>query len=1263
MVPTVEWGSRSVFVSSTFLDFQVERDYLRKVVFPEVSERLKTLRHHLVPIDLRWGVDTPSGGHSNGTPGASSSFEEESELRVLGVCFDEVMRSRPFMIVLLGDRYGWVPSPEATRKAVGREFRVDSVGKSVTALEIEIGILADPDQCRRVWFYFREQQPYGDPPGSTAAGALEALKARIRRQFPGRVKAYRATSHPDGQGQGQLEEFGRMVAENLWRDLEEELAGAPSQPSLHWAKYEDRVQADFVEVFGRWFRGRRELVEQLLDFALATESDSLVRGAMVLAESGAGKSSLYAHLVGHERLRQSGALVLYHATGVSARSNNADAMLLRWIAQLATVLGQAAPPDDETPKHKLWSTFAASLRAIASTLAADARRVIVLVDGYDQLDSASQGGEAAGLLGYIGNNVRVLVTMSLDGIAEADAPDLARFVMPPLTPDEMRQIASDRAQREHRQLNSRVLEALIAKRGPNGLPAASNTLWIELAMGRLLDFDQRDHASAKGLENGGIFPGEAINQTLINIVGEMPSDVVGMYQWLLQRMEDFPGVAFEWVRLFALFVTIGRKGWREADLLRLMAIGIASLIDKSYPSVQELQHRMNVFVLRPMDKIEPVPALKFAILRRAFAQHLAQVGAEGRYIFARAQMREAVARRYFNFVSAHPDVGQTELEEGLAALGQRTNIELRRSLGEKSLVPGKLVTMCHAIAFEYLRSLPSSDGLRSSESMYHCMFAQHKQPAGGLSHSPALYYASISDPSELRAATRSLAEYVASDQHFSSCVPTGWEMVNRMLGSSVSHGSPNNLRRTLGWLEPEPISRNTRIVVAERFQRHLAGELEKLTVGARRDEIVSKLQTTIEGVLEEVAQLAERHGSPLFRSQAALALGDQSMARGETGKAIELFRQAATEILANSGAGTGADELRLASIAHSRAGDALAAQGRPAEAINAFRTYASLLERRYREFPTEPGAGYDLAIGLCSLGGALFKAEQYDEAELTLLRAFEVLRTNPEVPEDELLQRDVCIFASELAKYLSPFGRRAETEELWRRSYTISRHKLASDPENTEFLLLAARCAAELGESDVASARLADAKQRFEEALECWHSLAVANPEHREASLNESLCLNALGKIAQLEGDAAGARRAFEHGLHALERMVARRADDVEVRRRLAMTHARLSEVAADLREVLFHKKRYVDIFRQLAAEFPEDSKAACDAAISLYRYGNFLNQFNSTLAQSFFRESYDRLIALSEDLPEDPVLRQDIRNTLDRLAQQGMEEPPADKL
>ena len=1133
----------------------------------------------------------------------------------------------------------------------------DAVGKSVTALEIEFGILADPEQCRRVWFYFREPLPGGDPPGSPAAVALEELKARIRRQFPGRFGTYRGASHPAGRGQTNLEEFGLKVAENLWSDLEEELRDAASRPLLHWTKLEDQVQADFVAIHGRWFRGHRELVEQLLDFTLATGGAGSLRAAMILAVPGAGKSSLYAHLAGHERLRQSGALVLYHAAGISTRSTGVDDILFRWVAQLAPALGREAP-DDEIPKYELQLTFAAYLREIASPPdPADAHRVVLLLDGYDQLDQPSQEGDDAWLLGDLGENVRVLLTMSPNRIPNAGRLDLARFVLPPLTPEEIREIVSDRSQREHRQLNPRVLEALMRKRGPSEQIAAGNPPWIELAMGRLLDFNERDYARAKDLENTGLSPDESINQAMTDIVGEMPPDVPGMYQWLLHRMEDFPVLDLEWVRLFAMFVAIGREGWRESDLLRLMAIGQASIFDQFSP-VQELQHLPVCFILKHMNQIQPVPALKFAVLRRAFAEHLAQRGVDGRYIFAQPQMREAVVRRYFNFVPAHPDVGYIELEEGLAALGQRANATLRGDLQEKGLVPGKLVTLCHQIAFEYLLSLPSSDGLRRSELMYHCMHAQHKLPFGGLSPSPGWYYASISDPSELRAATRVLAGYIASDEQFPFGEPAGWRMVERMLDPNISNGLPADMRRTRGWSELEPISGHPQTILIDRFQHHLARELERRVGSARRDEMLKKLQMRIEGELGELARLAERQGSRLGRSQAALNLGNQYMARGEASKAVDTFRQAAAELFDESGApppGTGADELLLIAIIHSRMGVVLESEGRSAEALDAFRTYVSLLERRSHEFPTDPRCEYDLAVGLGFLGGALFREEQYDEAKSTLLRALDILLMTPEIPADELLQRDLCLAAERLGNYLSAFGLTVEMEKSWQRSHTLARHRLAEDPENAELQAIAARCAQRLGEQAAASKRFDDSKRLLEEALSWWHRLAAAELDDREISLNQSLCLNALGKIAQMEGDIAGAYSRFDQRVQILERMIARKPDDTEARRSLAITHKRLSDLSLERGDVptsLHHHSQYVEILRKLAAELPGDPKAACDVAISLCSYGELLKQSTSPEhAEPFCRESYDRLLALSNSLPEDPLLRWDVEETLRRLA------------
>ena len=55
-----EWRSLPIFVSSPFLDMQAERDHLRNVVWPALTERLRERHHDLIPLDLRWGVETAS---------------------------------------------------------------------------------------------------------------------------------------------------------------------------------------------------------------------------------------------------------------------------------------------------------------------------------------------------------------------------------------------------------------------------------------------------------------------------------------------------------------------------------------------------------------------------------------------------------------------------------------------------------------------------------------------------------------------------------------------------------------------------------------------------------------------------------------------------------------------------------------------------------------------------------------------------------------------------------------------------------------------------------------------------------------------------------------------------------------------------------------------------------------------------------------------------------------------------------------------------
>ena len=48
------WRTVRVFVSSTFRDMHAERDWLARVVFPELRERCAARELHLTDVDLRW---------------------------------------------------------------------------------------------------------------------------------------------------------------------------------------------------------------------------------------------------------------------------------------------------------------------------------------------------------------------------------------------------------------------------------------------------------------------------------------------------------------------------------------------------------------------------------------------------------------------------------------------------------------------------------------------------------------------------------------------------------------------------------------------------------------------------------------------------------------------------------------------------------------------------------------------------------------------------------------------------------------------------------------------------------------------------------------------------------------------------------------------------------------------------------------------------------------------------------------------------------
>jgi hypothetical protein len=90
-----------LFVSSTFADFLAERELLQDEVFPALDAYCATKGYQFLPLDLRWGVNE----------------EAHLDQRTAEICLAEVQAAKgyppPNFLIMIGNRYGWVPLPFA----------------------------------------------------------------------------------------------------------------------------------------------------------------------------------------------------------------------------------------------------------------------------------------------------------------------------------------------------------------------------------------------------------------------------------------------------------------------------------------------------------------------------------------------------------------------------------------------------------------------------------------------------------------------------------------------------------------------------------------------------------------------------------------------------------------------------------------------------------------------------------------------------------------------------------------------------------------------------------------------------------------------------------------------------------------------------------------------------------------------------------------------------------------------------------------------
>ena len=251
-----KYATKNIFISSTFLDMQVERDVLAKKVLPLVKEYALKYHVNIEFVDLRFGIDI---GNQNLLD------------KVINTCSDEIVRCKPLFIGFLGNRFG---------------TEIEGSKESITSFEIHKAIL---EKCESL-FYFRtitnqealkgnkEKYIYRDE-------KVQSLKEEIIDIYPNSYREY--TSFYDEEKEELIlsEEFIGMLVEDINELIKKMYDREPLNTLSPHLDYLSFLYKDYIDID----EGAEYFLSKLFLF-----KEKIL---LILGRDGSGKSSLVSNLV------------------------------------------------------------------------------------------------------------------------------------------------------------------------------------------------------------------------------------------------------------------------------------------------------------------------------------------------------------------------------------------------------------------------------------------------------------------------------------------------------------------------------------------------------------------------------------------------------------------------------------------------------------------------------------------------------------------------------------------------------------------------------------------------------------------------------------------------------------------------------------------------------------------------------------------------------------------------------------------------------
>jgi len=509
-----------VFISSTFIDMQRERDILVKDTFAALRAMLRTRGVELLEVDLRWGIT-----------------QEQSERGdTLPTLLAEIDRCRPYFIGLLGDRYGWVPPGGALTPALKSAYPAlaEAAGVSVTAMEIMYGVLTNPDTAARAFFFERdpnwdwkatltveERAAVADEsPGDR--DKLVTLKAAVRAKA-GRIETYETPA-----------DIGLAVLKTLGADLDARFTEVEAPDAFEQTM---RLHRAYARERRAQYIGGQPYIDQLD----AWMSDADAKPILITGASGGGKSTLIANWVHAWREAHPKDIVFEHYLGASPDSAEPILVMRRLWDYLNRVTGEAVDlPSGDAKLMDLSAGLAQRLAQANAFVAHQGGQILLVLDGLDKLSAELN-------LRWLPQLPSIkLLASSLEGEAKIAAlgSGWTALTVEPLRPEERRDFITDTLKMWGRNLLPAQIEEILMH------PQSGNPLFLKTVLGEL-----RVAATFARLE-----------QTLDDYL--TARDLPDLFALMLERLEEDcePGLVEKALPL----IWASRAGLEEAEILAII---------------------------------------------------------------------------------------------------------------------------------------------------------------------------------------------------------------------------------------------------------------------------------------------------------------------------------------------------------------------------------------------------------------------------------------------------------------------------------------------------------------------------------------------------------------------------------------------------------------------------------------------------------------------------------------------------------------------